>query len=367
MRIINGLVFNENHQMESKDLCFEEGVITENSNSGILEATDCYVLPGFIDTHIHGANGIEFYASEFSGDYKTALDYLSSQGVTSILPTLATETTEEYLSDLKRICECDDERILGYHCEGPFVNPTFKGGMHPEKIQTPNIELIRSLQEKSGDKLKIFTIAPELPDADKVIIELANMGVKVSLGHSDATYEQTKKAVELGASRITHTYNAMRPLNHREAGILGFALTENIVECELICDLHHVSRPAIDLVIKAKGINNVTMISDACFFCGVPEGKYSFNGRDMFVEGGFAKLENGTICGSACSLAVGAKNMFDIGYKPEEIAVMACVNPARAVGSENRGELKKGYRADIIVLDKDFNVKNVFIGGKRIK
>lgn len=367
MRIKNGLVFNCEHKMEQKDLCFENGVITESSVSGEFDASGFYVLPGFIDTHIHGANGIEFYTSEYQGDPTPALDYLSTQGVTSILPTFATCRTEEYAEDTKRLMTTADDRILGIHCEGPFVNPVRMGGMQPEKLQLPNMEVPKVIQQNSGNMLKIVSMAPELEGSKEVIKELVTMGVKVSIAHTDASFEEATEAVDMGATRVTHTYNAMRPFSHRDAGILGCALTDDRLHCELICDMHHVSPAAVKLVVKAKGIDRVTMISDCCFFCGVPEGKYDFNGRELYVEGGFAKLPNGTIAGSACSLAVGAKNMFKLGFTPEEIAVMACVNPARAADAKDRGELKAGYRADIIILDKEFNVSHVFVKGKQVR
>ncbi len=367
MRIKNGLVFSGEHIMEQKDLCFENGVITENSVSGEFDAEGCYVLPGFIDTHIHGANMIEFYTSEYQGEPTPALDYLSSQGVTSILPTFATCNTDEYATDTLRLLSTNDDRILGIHCEGPFVNPVRMGGMQPEKLQLPNMEVPDIIQKNSGNKLKIVSMSPELEGSKEVIKELVKSGVKVSIAHTDATYEQALEAVEMGATRLTHTFNAMRPFSHRDTGVLGCALTDDRIECELICDMHHVSPAAVKLVVKAKGIDKVTMISDCCFFCGVPEGKYDFNGRELYVEGGFAKLPNGTIAGSACSLATGAKNMFKLGFKPEEIAVMACVNPARAADAKDRGELKLGYRADVIILDKEFNVKHVFLKGEQIR
>ena len=367
MRIKNGLVFNAQHKMEQKDLCFENGVITENSVSGEFDANGMYVLPGFIDTHIHGANGVEFYSSDYATNPKPALDYLTSVGVTSVLATFATSTLEEYIADAKRIKEANDDRFLGIHCEGPFVNPVRMGGMHPDRIQKPCNEIPDKIQEYSGNMLKVFSLSPELEGASGVIKHLTDMGVKVSIAHTDASFEHATMAVDLGATRVTHTYNAMKPLSHRDPGALGCALTDDRLECELICDMHHVSPAAVNLVVKAKGIDKVTMISDSSFFCGMPEGKYMVNGRELYVEGGFAKLPNGTIAGSACSLATGAKNMFDLGYKPEEIAVMACVNPARAADVTDRGELKLGYRADVILLDKDFNVKHVFLKGEQIK
>lgn len=192
-------------------------------------------------------------------------------------------------------------------------------------------------------------------------------GVKVSIAHSDASYEEATHGVDMGCSRVTHLYNALRPFTHRDPSVVGCALTDDRLECELICDLHHVSEAGIRLAVKSKGIDKITMISDTSFFCGLPDGVYKATGRDLTVSGGFAKLPDGTICGSACSLAVGAKNMFRLGYKPEEIAVMASVNPAKAAGASDRGELKLGYRADVLVLDKEFNVKAVFLKGEKIK
>ncbi len=367
MKIKNGLVFSSDHTMEQKDLCFENGIITEASSDGEYDATGCYVLPGFIDTHIHGAYGVEFYECDYSGDLKQSLDYLTKCGVTSILVTLATEQYEEYIIDCKKVVEANDDRVLGIHCEGPFVNPVRKGGLRPSAIKAPDETLPALLQEHSGGRLKIMSLSPELEGADKVIAACLKEGVKVSMAHTDASYEQAKAGIDKGITRATHTYNAMRPFNHRDAGPIGCALTDDRVDCELICDLHHVSAPAIKLAVKAKGIDKITMISDTSFFCGVPEGKYMLSGRELIVEGGFAKLPDGTISGSACHLAVGAKNMFNLGYTPDEIAVMACVNPARAAGAYDRGELKLGYRADIIILDKDFNVKDVFLKGEQVK
>ena len=366
MKIKNGLVFDEQHRMSQKDLCFENGVITELSEYGEYDATDCYVLPGFIDTHIHGANGVEFYSSDYQGGLQTALDYLSSVGVTSILVTLATESIEEYKKDCDNLLATGDDRILGIHCEGPFINPVRKGGLMLDKIQEPNVDIPIFLNAYSGGLLKIISMAPELNGAEKVIRVCCDLGIQVSLAHTDATYEQAQAAVNQGVFRATHLYNAMRSFNHRETGVLGCALMDDRVNCELICDLHHVSAEAIQLAVRAKGIHNITMISDSSFFCGMPEGRYMIDGQEIWVSDGFARLGDGTIRGSACSLADGAKNMYDLGYKPEEIAIMSCVNPAKAAGCKDRGELKVGYRADVIVLDKDFKVKAVFVKGKLI-
>ncbi|MBO5253290.1 MAG: N-acetylglucosamine-6-phosphate deacetylase [Clostridia bacterium] len=367
MKIINGLVFGADHKMHEKELCFENGVITEVSAADdVYDAAGCYVLPGFIDTHIHGANGVEFYGAE--GDLKPALDWLTLEGVTSVMPSMATDYPEGLVRAVDRIVGQHDDRIIGIHAEGPFINVIRKGGMAEERIQAPSAALTEEMYVHSKGLLKLMTMAPELPGTEEVIEVCKKYGIKLSMGHTNATYEEAKAGVDAGFSRATHTYNAMRPLNHRDPGILGLALTDDRVTCELICDEHHVSPPAMQIVVRCKGPEKVTMISDNSFYAGLPEGEYgSEDGRKMFVKDGFCKLENGTICGSAVSLAVGAKNMFARGFKPEEIAVMACVNPAKAADCADRGELIPGMRADVIVLDKTFTVQAVFSAGKRVR
>ena len=371
MILANATIVNDEFQLMNCDIRIDGERIVEIGThlfgEEIWDMSGTYILPGFIDTHIHGSFGVEFYTCEHSGNLKTSLDYLSSQGVTSVLVTLAAESNEEYVSDCDRILEANDDRILGIHCEGPMVNFNRKGGLQPDKLQTPNLDVIDVFENHCKGMLKIFSMAPELQGADDVIKYLSNKGVKVSMAHSDATYEEATHGVDMGCTRITHLYNAMRPLAHRDPGIIGCALTDDRVECELICDMHHVAAPAIKLAVSSKGIDKITMISDTSFFCGMPDGKYIIAGREINVSQGFARLSDGTIRGSACSLAVGAKNMFDLGYNPEEIAVMACVNPARAAGTKDRGELIPGYRADVIILDKKFNVKAVFLKGEKIK
>lgn len=365
MKIVNGLVFGADHKMHKQDLCFENGVITENADGEVFDAAGCYVLPGFIDTHIHGANGVEFYGSK--GDLKPALDWLTSEGVTGILATTATDTPEGLLYAMERIKNQQDDRILGIHAEGPFINIVRKGGMEGEKIQKPNAELVEKLHKASGGLLKQMTMAPEAEGVKEVLAVCKKLGINVSMGHTDASYEEAKAGVDNGFTRATHTYNAMRPYSHRDPGILGLALDDDRVMCELICDLHHVSAPAVRIAVKCKTPEKITMISDNSFYAGLPEGEYSEGGRKMFVKDGFCKLESGVICGSAVSLAVGARNMFALGYLPEEIAVMACVNPAKAAGCTDRGELKPGMRADVIVLDETFTVRAVFSAGQRVK
>lgn len=364
MKLVGGMVFSGDHKMHRRDLCFEKGVITVSSVQGEMDVNGCYVLPGLIDTHIHGARGISFYWSD--ADLKPALDWLTRQGVTGILPTTCSETPEELEADLRRLASYPDDRILGIHAEGPFINPANKGGMRANRIQVPNCDTLHRMYDASSGKLKVLTLAPEMDGADEVIHLCHKLGIHVSMGHTGADYACAKQAVDRGVTRLTHAFNGMRGFSHREPGVLGCGLEDNRVNCELICDLHHVSAPAIRLALRLKGAEHVTMISDASQFSGMEEGAYFQNDRMLYVKNGMCTLADGTISGSACSLSDGARNLFQLGFSPEQIAVMASVNPAKLCGCTDRGELITGYRADIVVFDAEFTVKAVFLHGKRV-
>lgn len=364
MKLTGGLVFGKDHRMHEADLFFEDGYITEESTSGELDVSDCYVLPGLIDTHIHGAHGVGFYLSD--GDLLPALDWLTSRGVTGILPTTCSETEEELCRDLNRLATYPDGRILGIHAEGPFINPKNRGGMRENRIQSPSCELLKKMQKAACGKIKILTLAPEMEGADGVIDLALALGIKVSMGHTSADFATASRAVGRGVTRLTHTYNGMRAFNHREVGVLGCGLDDGRVNCELICDLMHVSAPAVRLALRAKGADGITAISDASQFSGLPDGEYFQEDRTLYVKNGLCTLADGTISGSTRSLCDGAKNLFTLGVSAEDIAIMTSTNPARAAGVTDRGELIPGYRADVTVFDKDFNVKAVFLGGKRM-
>jgi len=364
MKIVGGSVFGIDHKMHDTDLCFEKGVITGTSSGGEFDATGCYVLPGLIDTHIHGTNGVCFY---WSDDALTpALDWLTRHGVTGILPTTCSETMEELEHDLAHLTRTGDDRILGVHAEGPFINPEKAGGMRKNRIQAPDCSTLEQMWKASNGKLKIMTLAPEMEGAEQVIKACTKLGIHVSMGHSAATYEQAALGVEWGASRLTHTFNAMNGFNHRNPGLLGLGLDDERVKCELICDLHHVAAPAIRVVLRAKGAQGVTMVSDGSMFCGMGDGEYDVGDRKVYVKNGLCTLKDGTISASSKCLSDGARNLFRMGVKPEDIAVMAAVNPAKACGCTDRGELEVGRRADVVVFDQTFDVKAVFLKGERV-
>ncbi len=365
MKITGGAVFCSDKTLKNKDLCFENGVITEKSLCGEFNAEGCYVLPGFIDTHNHGAFGTEFSSPD--EDFSAGLDKLCTLGVTAVLATTRSLYEEELYAAARNIKRQNDERVLGIHMEGPFVNPARIGAMNRHKLRDPDIDIIKNFQKESGGMLKIVSLAPETENGYETVKYCVENGITVSMAHTDAAFEQAEKAHLCGATRLTHTYNGMRPFTHRDPGVLGYALTTPEIQCELICDLYHVSAAAIKVAVKCKGVENITMISDSGVFAGLGDGEYIVDGRVRYVKDGLCLADDKkTIAGSTKTLYDGVKNMYSLGFSPAEIAVMASMNPARACGDTTRGTLERGKRADIVVLDKDFNITAVFYGGERI-
>ncbi|MGB9683004.1 MAG: N-acetylglucosamine-6-phosphate deacetylase, partial [bacterium] len=226
---------------------------------------DCYIMPGFVDIHTHGAVGVDVMDGDPQGIVKMA-EFLAAHGVTSFLPTTTTldiETTRKAILAVKRAKEIDSKgaKIIGVHLEGPFINPKYKGAQNEQFIVEPTREMINKLTEE--DIIRLVTIAPELSGSKEAIKILKDKGIYVSMGHSDATYEDTMKGVISGATQVTHLFNGMRPFHHREPGIIGAALGEDTVRCQIIADGIHLHFGTIRMVYKAKGYKNLILISDS--------------------------------------------------------------------------------------------------------
>ena len=212
-----------------------------------------------------------------------------------------------------------------------------------------------------------MTIAPERENALDVIREGVRKGVKMSLGHTMATYEQSMMAIQAGARHATHTFNAMRSYNHREPGVLGAVLTAPSVDCEVICDFVHLAPATIKLISLAKGVEKMILISDAVGITGMPNGEYVFDGQTRVVKDGVSRTLDGTIAGSCFTMADGAKNLIKLGFTLCDVARVGALNPAKAAGIDNEvGTLEVGKRADIILCDKDANIECVMLKGRLV-
>lgn len=323
---------------------------------------DKIVVPGFIDKHIHGANNSDGMYNTIE-DSKNISKVIASEGVSSYLITTMTQSVEQIdaaLLNAKNFIEqynYEGAKPLGIHLEGPFISKKYKGAQIESCIVPCDIETFKHYQNVSGNNIKQVTLAYE-ENGKELVNYLRETNVVASLGHTDATCEQSLEAVKEGATSFTHTYNAMKPLHHREAGTVGAALLADEAYCEMICDLIHLSKYAIKVLYKAKGKDKLIVITDGIEARHLPDGEYQLGGQAVYVKNGEARLIDGTLAGSTLLMNNGlrnVKNVLELSY--EDTIDMATKNPALNLGIyDKKGSIKEGKDADFAVIDKDFNV-----------
>ena len=374
-RFYGGYIVSGDEPIRS-DVIVTDGMITSigESDENCDKEIDCrglYLFPGMIDTHTHGFCGTEFSSED--QNFENGLLIEAKYGVTGVVPTTRCLPKDVLISAIKNIvrekkAERRGARIHGIHLEGPFVSPEVSGSLDKSTIFEPTVELTHELLEAGEGLVKIVSLAPERAGALGVIEYLTRRGVAASIAHTNAKADEAYQAIEHGAHRATHTFNAMRPFRHRDVGVLGVVLTDDRVTCEMICDLVHLSKETIDIMIRCKGVDKICAISDSGVMSGYPDGVYHIAGKDRYVVNGECRLADGTIAGSCKTLYDGAKNLFLMGVDICSIAKMTSKNPARAVGAENEfGSIEVGKHADIVLLDENFNIKSVYMDGELIE
>lgn len=329
---------------------------------------DCTLVPGFIDTHIHGAMGRETIEGK-----REALDtigrYLVTHGVTGWLPTTIAAPLDEIAQAFQTVRDARDKptpgtaRVLGGHMEGPYIHAGRRGGQREPFIRAIDVNECLDL---CTDVVRVVSMAPELEGGLELVKTLADRGIRPSVGHSDATYEQVIAAVPMGLCSVTHGFNAMSPLHHRQPGVVGAALAEPSLDVEVIADLVHVHPGAIRVLLKAKTVDRLLLVSDSIPAAGLPDGDYPRGGRIMFIRNGEARLENGTLSGSTTNMAAEIQNLVKAGLVslPEAVG-MASVNPAERLGIGDRyGRLKAGYAADFVALNENLDVCATVMDGQ---
>lgn len=335
-----------------------------------IDLTGYRVIPGLIDTHMHGGNG--FDTMDCKEDSINGMSkYLAGAGVTTFYPTTVTSSTERTADAVRVVANCKDKgvpgaKIGGIYLEGPYINPKLKGA-HPEEfIRDLDMGTLKYWINEARGNVHTVAIAPEKAGACEAIRELKEMGITVTLGHSDATYDETIAAIDAGARACIHIYNAMRPLHHREPGILGASLTADGFAVEMICDGIHVHPRSLEVVTRCKKPEDVLLITDCMCAGGMPDGKYFLGELPTTVENGIARTETGALAGSTLKLMNGVKNMVELMGVPFETALrFATENPAHQMGIfEKTGSLEKGKAADIVAIDDDYNVVFTMVDGR---
>ena len=331
------------------------------------------VVPGFIDVHIHGYGGHDTNSGD-PDELLALARLLPRYGVTAFVPTTVTASHEELLRISRAVAEAmktqgdrpRGARILGLHLEGPYINPEKAGAQNSSHIRPPDWDEFLQYWDAAEGNIRAVTVAPELPGALEFIKKAVELGVTVSIGHTAATYDEARAAIATGARRATHLFNAMPPIHHRSPGAAVACLLSPEVVVELIADLVHVAGPMLELVWRVAGPERVTLVTDAIPAGGLPDGGYRLGGLDVEVRNGVARLENGALAGSTLSLDRAVRNTVSLGVPLVEALAMATAVPAAAVGAGELGSLEPGKHADFLVLDPEFNLLRVYIGGERV-
>lgn len=375
MKYLKGAgIITETGILENHVLGFDEKFIQpvhldefNAADAEVINAEGLYIAPGLIDVHIHGSGGKDTMEGT-----EEALKAMSStiikNGVTAFLATTMTMGYNGISRALDQIRNCmklqmPGAQLLGAHMEGPFINLQFKGAQNPEYVILPDWKLV----EEYRDVLKIVTVAPELMGAEEFIGKLKQNHIVVSMGHSGASYEEALKGVEAGISHCTHLFNAMTGVHHRNPGVATVALSSDVT-CEMIADNIHIHPGLYELVRKAKGTDRIVLITDCTEAGGMADGEYSLGGQPIIVKNGAARLKDGTLAGSVLNLNKGLHNFYkNTRCELHEVFRMATVNPARELGIfDKKGSIAAGKDADFFLMDKEFNVKATFVGGKHL-
>ncbi len=380
--LINGRIITENEVLDNKVIVFDEKIqaimpeeefkdtIRENTISDlqIIDAEKLYISPGFIDIHIHGSGGHDTMDGEPEDIYAIG-NVIARNGVTGFLPTTMTMDKAKIYKALGSIKECMNAdsggaAILGAHLEGPFINEKYKGAQKEDFIIQPDYNFI----EKYKDVIRIITIAPEKDLNYNFIKQVKeNTEIVLSIGHSNATYEEAMEAVKAGISSATHTFNAMTPFNHRNPGIVGAVFNSDIF-CEVIADTIHVHPAVFQTLVKIKGKDKIILVTDSMRAGCMEDGISELGGQKVIVKNDSARLEDGTLAGSILKLNKAVKNFRQYtDLRINEVINMVSINPARAIGNEKEtGSLEQGKYSDIILFDEDIDIKQTIIRGRTV-
>ncbi len=355
-------------------IIIRHGVIEEVRDAGGMpgdvDLRGLSIAPGYIDTHIHGCCGFDVTRSTSVKELNGMSINLARFGVTSFVPTLVSARHEDILRVLNLLIsgrkELQGAKAVGIGLEGPYINPERRGAQNPEAIRAPNLDELKQYLDMVGDMLLLMHVAPDVKGAMELIQRAVSRGVIISVGHTNADYETTTKAIALGASRATHLFDAMKGIHHRDPGTVMALMDNENVYLELIVDLIHLRPEAVLFAVRYAGPHRIVLITDAIAAAGLSDGEYELGGLRVMVANGKATLRDGTLAGSTLTLDRAVRNMISLGIKPTTAISMATAAPARSLGLQGVGCLRPGCAADFVALDDKYRVIHSFIGGERI-
>jgi len=332
-----------------------------------IDARNLYVSPGFIDTQVNGGAGYSFLDNTEEAFERIRI-FHAMYGTTSLLPTAVAfpiQETRNFLGLVKTFRKIHPN-ILGAHLNGPLVSEKKRGAMNQKYILPPTLENLKMLISGFEDTVRIITLAPEVPGIEKLIPVLKKYGIVASIGHSDATYEEARKAIDMGITHFTHFFNAMRGFHHREPGVVGAALASKSTTVGLIADGIHVHPAAIRLLVKLKGVSAICLVTDSIRATGMKDGAYESGGVRVFVKGKKAETRNGTLAGSTLTMIEAIRNFkASCEISLPQAVQAATLNPARLLKINNiKGTLDERKDADIVVFDENFRVHYTIIRGE---
>lgn len=371
----NASILIENTFVKS-DFAIENGKISEispdiNQSDDFIDLKNRKIIPGLIDIHIHGSYGVDFNEVTTESVIKVC-KFLNSQGITSVLPTILTDTEEKTLKCIEIIVDAKEnhgcDTILGIHLEGPFLSPDYKGAMPEHLLQKPNIELFEKYIKASKGLLKLVTVSPELEGACEFAEKISKKGIIISIGHSGATQEQVFEFIKSGATNATHLGNAMKQATQHNLNVCGGILASDVY-AEIICDGFHVNPRVVKYFFDVHGFDKMVLITDSVMAGGLPDGEYMLGVNEIVVTNGDAKLKNHDVRAGSTLLAINAvKNASKFLDLPFEKCVsLMTENPSKSLNIFDKiGSFEVGKEADFVVLDDNFDVQMTFSKGVNV-
>jgi N-acetylglucosamine-6-phosphate deacetylase len=327
------------------------------------------LIPGMIDVHIHGAEGFDMMDGTI-GSVEAVSRACAKTGCTSFLATSVSSSLEDLLKMIINVKELAGSepgaQIIGIHIEGPYLNVKRKGMQNERYLRHPDLEEMKTIMQKSGPLLRMVTLAPELPGGLEMISFLKKQGIIAAIAHSDATYDDAKQAFECGASHVTHCFNGMRPIHHRDPGLILAAFEESSVSVQAIVDDVHLHPAVVRLLYREKGPDRMVLITDALQAMGMGDGTYLFGGHEVRVMDGVALLDDGTLASSTVTMNQALAKTVKLGIPLKDAVKMATQTPADILGLENKGRIQSGADADLVLMNDRFEVMWTMVKGQMV-